>query len=194
LHRKPKLRLFKNAGLELISITPVWLPAAFWLPVTLYLGAKALVPFRLEHTVYLATGLLAWTIFEYILHRFVFHHTAKSMLGKKLIFIIHENHHAVPNDSLRALFPPAPAAVVGGLIWCILRIFIDSTTAAVLLIGFIAGYCTYDYLHFSFHHIKLPFRWWVRMRQRHLLHHAKGSHNFGVSNAFWDYIFRTNAP
>ncbi len=62
-----------------------------------------------------AGGYLLWTLFEYWLHRLVFHFEPQKGLGARLHWIIHGVHHDHPNDPLRLVMPPAvsvPLAVV----------------------------------------------------------------------------------
>jgi 4-hydroxysphinganine ceramide fatty acyl 2-hydroxylase len=58
-----------------------------------------------EKIIWLLGGLLYWTIFEYILHRFVMHLDVSFMDKLPLLpevwtlhFILHGMHHAFPQD------------------------------------------------------------------------------------------------
>ena len=58
-------------------------------------------------------GYLMWTLFEYWLHRIVFHFEPEEGIGARLHWIIHGVHHDHPNDPMRLVMPPAvsvPAA------------------------------------------------------------------------------------
>ena len=52
-------------------------------------------------------GYALWTLFEYWLHRLVFHFEPDDGLGARLHWIIHGVHHDHPNDPLRLVMPPA---------------------------------------------------------------------------------------
>jgi sterol desaturase/sphingolipid hydroxylase (fatty acid hydroxylase superfamily) len=59
--------------------------------------------------------------------------------------------------------------------------------------GFLAGYITYDMMHYAIHHSKIfqsaPLR---GIRNHHLAHHFRDTRRgFGVSSRLWDVIFRT---
>src|SRR4051812_12309865 len=55
----------------------------------------------------LAGGYLFWTLFEYWLHRLVFHFEPEQGFGARLHWIIHGVHHDHPNDPKRLVMPPA---------------------------------------------------------------------------------------
>src|SRR3954467_6299846 len=54
-------------------------------------------------------GYVLWTLFEYWLHRIVFHFEPEKGIGARLHWMIHGVHHDHPKDPLRlALIPGAP--------------------------------------------------------------------------------------
>ena len=52
-------------------------------------------------------GYAVWTLFEYWLHRVVFHFEPEDGIGARLHWMIHGVHHDHPNDPLRLVMPPA---------------------------------------------------------------------------------------
>ena len=65
---------------------------------------------------YLA-GLLVWTLFEYVMHRFSFHRAPATRLEVALAYLMHGVHHAYPDDSRRWMMPlivtlPISAAII----------------------------------------------------------------------------------
>jgi len=58
-----------------------------------------------------------------------------------------------------------------------------------------AGYSTYEVSHWNMHHRPARTAWGERMRKRHDRHHfGAPSANLGVTTAFWDRMFDTEAP
>jgi sterol desaturase/sphingolipid hydroxylase (fatty acid hydroxylase superfamily) len=58
--------------------------------------------------------------------------------------------------------------------------------------GLIAGYLTYDMLHYATHHIPMRGRYGKFLRKYHMLHHFKTpDQRFGVSSPLWDRVFGT---
>ena len=51
------------------------------------------------------TGLLIWTLTEYVLHRYVFHWTGEQTWKKRVHFLLHGVHHDFPNDRDRLVMP-----------------------------------------------------------------------------------------
>src|SRR6266702_1297318 len=108
-HRRPdhprpgSPRMFRVEILErhLYRVRP-WQVVAVWGPFILWLLWRAsgdpLVSG--ERAVALAlAGLAAWTLLEYVLHRFVFHADfGPSELGRDLHYLIHGVHHDYPHD------------------------------------------------------------------------------------------------
>src|SRR3954447_18628580 len=63
----------------------------------------------------LLVGYLVWTLFEYWLHRIVFHFEPQDGFGARVHWMIHGVHHDHPNDPMRLVMPPAasiPLAVL----------------------------------------------------------------------------------
>ncbi len=130
-------------------------------------------------------GLMAWTLFEYVLHRVLFHHAP-------VLSHIHDRHHQSPRDLIGT---PAWVSVVVGLVavaspaWAALGF--DLGTAATA--GLVTGYLWYVFVHYTTHHWQ-PRRnsYLYRARLRHAHHHhSSHSGNFGVTTALWDHVFGT---
>jgi len=148
-------------------------------------------------------GVFAWTLAEYVLHRFVFHLEPRSPLGTRLHFLAHGVHHQWPRDRYRLVMPPAVSICLFILcLWAlstILRRFGYAFHA-----GFTLGYLCYDLTHYYLHHGVLPAsgsgpsgalqRRFRRLRRHHMLHHFKASDSrYGVSSELWDHVFSTHA-
>ncbi len=185
--------LFKNKYLNELSRTHPLVPISIAIPVVVVMFYKSLQSELngIEITLLLLTGALYWSLFEYALHRFIFHYESKNPFIKNTIYIAHGNHHDDPTDKYRSLMPPIPAIFYGVVVWAILRFFLSSETAMPIMIGFIISYQAYDYLHYSFHQVEIDNKLWRKIKAKHLAHHKKHDIYFGVSNHLWDYIFKT---
>lgn len=138
-------------------------------------------------------GYLLWTLFEYWLHRLVFHFEPEKGIGARFHWIIHGVHHDHPNDPLRLVMPPAVslplAAIVFGVMWLIL----GTSYAPGLTAGFYAGYLVYDMLHYALHHAVPTSKIGKALRERHMRHHFQDdTKGFGISAPYWDDVFRTS--
>jgi sterol desaturase/sphingolipid hydroxylase (fatty acid hydroxylase superfamily) len=139
-------------------------------------------------------GIVLWTLFEYGMHRFIFHLKFESAWGRRLIFVTHGNHHADPGDPHRNIMPPIVSLVLLGSIWAMFLRLVGPA-GSVLFIGFAVGYVAYDSLHFACH--QFPMRSPIlRKLQRHHTrhHHAKQDGNYAITAIFWDRVFGTVIP
>lgn len=122
-------------------------------------------------------GLLAWTLFEYISHRFIGHWRDRLC-----------EHHVWPRDyrvgpSWFSVF------VLLVLFWTVCSALGQLYFAA----GFSIGYNVYAVTHYFLHHGPAP-RWWLtrKLLRNHNVHHfIDDSSNFGVTSPLWDIVFRT---
>ena len=64
-----------------------------------------------------SAGYALWTLFEYWLHRLVFHFEPEDGIGARMHWIIHGVHHDHPNDPLRLVMPPAVSMPLGGVVF-----------------------------------------------------------------------------
>jgi len=56
------------------------------------------------------------------------------------------------------------------------------------------GYLIYDMSHYLSHHHKTQNRWLKFLKKYHLAHHHRDHDRyFGVSQPFWDLVFRTGS-
>jgi sterol desaturase/sphingolipid hydroxylase (fatty acid hydroxylase superfamily) len=131
-------------------------------------------------------GLAAWTLVEYLMHRFAFHRVP---LGKRL----HQLHHDHPADqdaersslSTPLLASPFGLAVLGGF-------GLDDGSA--IFAGLLAGYLVFIAVHHAVHRWPIgPRSLLYAIKLRHMTHHRHDSCNFGVTTGVWDVVFRTEA-
>lgn len=191
----PRIRLFRNDLLErltLISPLAFALTWAIFLTVALYAswGVTSL-PVSIA---LLVLGVLIWTLFEYAMHRFIFHLKLKSEFGRWLIFLTHGNHHEAPGDRYRNIMPPMVSVVISAAIWAGFWTLLGPK-GSVLYLGFGIGYVVYDAIHYACH--QLPMRGPVlrKLRRHHIRHHyAKQDGNYAITATFWDRVFGTDIP
>lgn len=141
-------------------------------------------------------GYFFWTLMEYCIHRFVFHHEFTSPLGKRIHYIAHGIHHDYPNDSLRLVMPPAINLSLATIFyWLFYAAIADKGMTAAFFSGFTFGYMVYDLMHFASHFFNFKWKWFQLIKRSHLLHHYREPNSgFGLSTVFWDRVFRTMHP
>jgi dihydroceramide fatty acyl 2-hydroxylase len=138
-------------------------------------------------------GLTGFTLFEYLLHRFIFHrHFGTQRAGRITAFLTHGYHHIYPNDSGRLVLPPMLSLPVGVLIAIVYLACLPRALAAAAFAGTATGYVSYDSMHWWLHHGRARTRVGRFLKRYHALHHSdhRGG-RFGVSTPFWDVLLGT---
>jgi len=189
---EPRIQLFRSAWLErftVISIGAFVVTWALFLPIVVVTGLVSAPTLWAPALVVL--GVVAWTLVEYLLHRFPFHCKARSALLKRAVFIIHGNHHADTNDPLRNLMPPIVSLPLGALIWAAC-VWVFGLAGTWLFLGFILGYVAYDLIHYACHQFPMKGRLAHALKAHHMRHHhLEAGGNYAVTAIVWDRIFAT---
>jgi sterol desaturase/sphingolipid hydroxylase (fatty acid hydroxylase superfamily) len=136
----------------------------------------------------LSIGAFAWTLGEYLMHRFAMH----ALKGRGLASREHLRHHA-EYDSVLESWWFAWAGIVGvGVALSVNAAKAVGPVGICLGIGWVGGYGFYDWIHYRAHRRDIwhPYERWVR---RHHFHHHFGRPvvNHGVTTPIWDLVFGT---
>ena len=115
-------------------------------------------------------GLVAFTLAEYLAHRFVLHAIAPAE---------HRIHHARPQD---------PVAKIFWQIW-LAFVALYMTAGGAVLAGTLVAYAWYLLVHYCAHHNPaiLP----ASLLKHHRNHHRFANRNYGVTTKLWDRVFGT---
>jgi sterol desaturase/sphingolipid hydroxylase (fatty acid hydroxylase superfamily) len=193
--RERGVRVFENDILDWMSRAHPAFPALFWVP-----GAIASIVWGLMtgtawfHMLWLVVvGFIAWTFFEYVLHRWIFHFVPESKTLRRHYYLVHQIHHEY-HEWDRLVAPPMMSVTLGviflGLFYLL---FGGHTWMWGFFAGFIFGYLAYDYVHFYTHFGRPKSRTAKMLRRRHMQHHTTYPNRwYGVSSPLWDYVFRTH--
>jgi sterol desaturase/sphingolipid hydroxylase (fatty acid hydroxylase superfamily) len=117
-----------------------------------------------------ATGVIAWTLAEYVVHRLVLH---------RLMPTQHWIHHAYPGEPVLSIF---------WQIWaCFAVVYLIADCA--FLAGSLVAYAWYLFVHHCTHHStdRLP----AFLIGYHDGHHKFATRNYGVTTSLWDHVFGT---
>jgi len=139
-----------------------------------------------------AVGLVLWTLAEYLIHRFAFHHMP-------MVKDAHLEHHAEP-EGLHG--SPTLVTVLVFLCGAFLPLCwaFSLASAAALTAGLMLGYLAYVGVHYLVHHPALLGQGAAGSRARkalrgliraHGVHHHQVGYNFGVTTMVWDRVFGT---
>ncbi len=137
----------------------------------------------------LVAGAAAWTLAEYLLHRFVFHGRSPKAIGAAE----HRQHHAWP-DYFAPWWQKALAAIAAtALILPAIALVAGVETALWFTLGFTATYLLYEVLHRRVHTHPPRGRYGRWRRRNHFAHHfADPGRAHGVTSPVWDRVFGTH--
>jgi sterol desaturase/sphingolipid hydroxylase (fatty acid hydroxylase superfamily) len=138
-------------------------------------------------------GFLAWTLAEYVLHRYVFHFIRDAAWAQKLHFFLHGVHHDFPSDKDRLVMPLGASVPMAFLFYGLFYALTGGVRfGEPLYIGFALGYLAYDGTHYAVHHFRQTTRIGKFLKKHHMKHHHGDNFGgFGVSSPLWDLVFRT---
>jgi sterol desaturase/sphingolipid hydroxylase (fatty acid hydroxylase superfamily) len=130
-------------------------------------------------------GIAAWTLFEYLLHRFLLHEVP-------ILRDLHDEHH---HDPTALAGTPSWLSLTIGIIGIMAPLWwlFGFERADALMTGILIGYLAYISVHHITHHWRLrPGGYLYELKHRHNRHHfSKVPGNFGVTTLFWDTVFGT---
>jgi sterol desaturase/sphingolipid hydroxylase (fatty acid hydroxylase superfamily) len=176
-------------------VSPNMSPGMFFLDFAAYPLAIALCLFlafdgggpgrRLESAGLALSGLAAWTLAEYLIHRFVLH-AVPGFAG------VHMAHHGAPRELVGTPTVFSLAAFYAFAFWPIAH-FAGAQAAGAFVAGLLGGYLAYAAAHYAVHHLGSGgYGLMQALKRQHALHHHGDSgRNFGVTTGFWDRVFGT---
>jgi sterol desaturase/sphingolipid hydroxylase (fatty acid hydroxylase superfamily) len=194
--KRTGIKVFQNTFVERFLARSHWvLPGVWFFPIAafcIYQGAAVRQLSALSLVGGFLGGLLAWTLLEYTLHRWVFHLSlGTGAFRRNILFMAHGYHHEFPDDPGRLVAPPLMswpiAAVLAALYLTVLGPF-----AEVAFAGTLVGYIAYDWVHYYTHHARPTSRLGQYIRRYHILHHHRDHDaKYGISSPLWDVIIGT---
>jgi len=132
-------------------------------------------------------GMAAWTLVEYLVHRFAFHH--RFPLGRRL-HQLHHDHPSDPDAERSSLSTPLLASPFG----LVILGTAGMEDGSAIFAGLLSGYLVFIAVHYAVHRWTIePGYWLYSTKIRHLTHHRFENCNFGVTTMFWDIVFGTSA-
>jgi cyclopropane-fatty-acyl-phospholipid synthase len=168
-----------------------WADFAFYgasivaLAVTLMIGTPHAQWAKL--VLWVLTGVVGWSVLEYLVHRFVFH-------GIQPFRRWHAEHHARPTAFICA--PTiVTASILGGFLFLAAWLIGDVFSAGALMLGVLCGYLAYSTTHHAIHHWQAKGAWLRRRQRLHFVHHhARHPCCYGVTSGFWDAACGSTRP
>lgn len=170
-------------------------PLFIYVPVVLYFAWLSLFSYYTPIWYFIPLvifGLAVWSFTEYNMHRFVFHWQLPGKAGAYVNFLLHGVHHAYPRDSMRLVMVPVISLPLAFTFYFAFRFILGPVYVAPFFVGFVSGYLFYDMTHYALHHANFKNKFWLDLKQHHMMHHYNDPDNgYGVSSKFWDQVYRT---
>ena len=135
-------------------------------------------------------GALLWSLFEYAMHRYLFHMIVERPRAQRFVYTMHGVHHEYPRDKERLFMPPVPSLIIASIIFGTMYAAMG-WNALAFFPGFLFGYLVYGSMHFAIHAFAPPKMLKALWRNHHLHHYKHPDKGFGVSSVLWDVVLRT---
>ena len=194
IYNKGQAQLFRNQYLEFLTKTHPLVIWGMYTPILIFLPyyAATTLEFPVMNVFLLFIGgMFFWSLVEYVLHRFLFHHTPETEKGKRINYVLHGNHHEYPRDKERLFMPAVPSLLIASAFFLVYYLILGQQ-AIPFFPGFMLGYLLYGSMHYAIHAWSPPFKWMKGLWRNHHLHHYKNDDlGFGVSSTIWDHVFGT---
>ena len=159
------------------------------IPVSVCVIQSESINRMLFHVVLFFTGLMVFSFFEYIAHRFWMHGKKEAHPGKTPD--LHLHHHKHPTE-LRITPGMRNCLLLGDVLLISMACWFDNYFT--LFTGFYSGFVCYCFMHVILHK---PWAGKVfpGLQQSHIHHHCKYPDRcFGICTTSWDELFNTTVP
>jgi 4-hydroxysphinganine ceramide fatty acyl 2-hydroxylase len=184
----PKLLLWfasKNPLHVFIKLIPI-------IAVLFYAISKTFT-FTYLHFIHFVIGIVTWSIFEYAVHRWVYHINFKQKNIRWFLEAFHQYHHQyldkhhVLNAGWLLIYP------LFIVFWALYFLCTNNVAAtSFFCMGLLAYYFFYENVHYFIHYKKYKSGYMKFIQSYHLHHHyTAGNKNFGNTLSFWDLVFGT---
>ncbi|OMJ11851.1 Ceramide very long chain fatty acid hydroxylase SCS7 [Smittium culicis] len=187
---------FENSILELLTRTPWWLVPLFWVPIIYIMYTNGLT--YTDNTTMLRmfiVGAAIWPMFEYLIHRFVFHvdeYIPEGTLSQVGHFTLHGFHHFLPMDNMRLVMPPVLSSFLAVCLYTPLSFLVPAGIRHGVFCGVVTMYIVYDEVHYWLHHGFFKWNLIKKLKSYHLEHHYREYKlGFGITSDLVDRVFNT---
>lgn len=175
-------------GLVSVRMSPIAFHLDYYVFPPVILGCIYLAGRQMSWPVILAcyfSGLVGWTLAEYLLHRFALHRWP-------YFADFHKSHHDEPRAMIGS---PVLFSMLVFTLSIFLPVFLLTGAGPAFAVfgGFLSGYLAFATVHEAVHHSEGQGPLLRHFKKLHAIHHhGNSSRNFGVLTGFWDRVFGTS--
>ena len=186
--------MFDNPLLDKLTVSHVSIPISMLVLFGIgfiYYGAQNTLLGTSQYLILIVSGILSWTLFEYLMHRYFYHMLPTNKLKGWIQYNMHGLHHEYPKDKSRLAMPPVMIILIAFLFLFLFKIIMGDYAYAFTP-GFLFGYAGYLCVHYIVHAFQPSKNAFKVLWSNHAIHHYKDPEvAFGVSSPLWDHVFRT---
>jgi 4-hydroxysphinganine ceramide fatty acyl 2-hydroxylase len=187
-------KIFENPVLDKLTTSHVSIPISMLVLFGLgflYWGIQYNYLSLNQILVLVPVGILSWTLFEYLMHKYLYHMLPTNNIRGWIQYNMHGVHHEYPKDKGRLAMPPLAIIPLAFIFLFIFKLIIGDL-AYSFTPGFLIGYAGYLTIHYLVHALQPPKNTFRVLWINHSIHHYKDPDvAFGVSSTLWDHVFRT---
>ena len=187
-------KMFDNPLLDKLTKSHIAIPVSLLIAfgvIFIYYGITRGFITGQQALLLVPTGLITFSLFEYLMHRYLYHMIPTNRLKGWIQYNMHGVHHEYPKDKKRLAMPPLVIIFAAFLFLTIFRL-IMGPAAFAFTPGFLLGYASYLGVHYIVHAYQPPDNFFKELWINHSIHHYKDPDAaFGVSSPLWDYVFGT---
>jgi sterol desaturase/sphingolipid hydroxylase (fatty acid hydroxylase superfamily) len=147
---------------------------------------------------FVAFGLGAWTLVEYLVHRYILHGRFPDGPGIRHLLHrqfdhLHLAHHERPWDGNHVNGTLKDTLPFAAILMAIAFVAGPLSTWPVFMATILLGYVMEEWVHHSVHFCNFKGRYFRYIKRHHLYHHSpRGSEvGYGLTNGIWDLIVGT---
>ncbi|MBF9252870.1 sterol desaturase family protein [Pontibacter sp. 172403-2] len=193
-NHKGKAQIFENPLLEKLTRTNSGLPISIFVVISaglIYYGITHSFISVLEAVGLFLAGWFAFTLLEYLAHRYLFHMSTDTPTKARIQYTFHGNHHEYPKDKERLAMPPIVSVFIASFLFFVFKLVFGNFVFGIVA-GMLFGYALYLFVHYAVHAYAPPKNFLKTLWIHHSIHHYKDPNAaYGVSSPLWDYIMGT---
>ena len=187
-------KMFENPILDKLTSSHASIPISMLVLFGigfLYWGTQHTLLNNSQYIILVLAGIVSWTLFEYLMHKHLYHMLPTNKIRGWIQYNMHGMHHEYPKDKSRLAMPPLAIIVIVFMFLFLFRLIMDDF-AFGFTPGFLFGYAGYLCVHYIVHAFPRPNGMFKVLWVNHAIHHYKDPDvAFGVSTPLWDHVFGT---
>jgi hypothetical protein len=135
-------KMFENPILDKLTSSHAAIPISMLVLFGigfLYWGTQHTLLNNSQYIILVLAGIVSWTLFEYLMHKHLYHMLPTNKIRGWIQYNMHGIHHEYPKDKSRLAMPPLAIIVIAFMFLFVFRLIMDDF-AFGFAPGFLFGY------------------------------------------------------